>query len=154
MDRSKESVSDPIGFRAPNAKVEETAPRKSNIEDLKMKRANEAANRPFQALFMTMLMLFMSGGGLNIFSIMITCGAMWTPINNLINTNATFAPFKIKGKSLAGPKLKYVGINFIGLLMGVYKFSYMGLIPVSAEDWIGLIDYAHPTEMVVGFVTS
>ena len=58
MDRSKESVSDPIGFRAPNAKVEETAPRKSNIEDLKMKRANEAANRPFQALFMTMLMLF------------------------------------------------------------------------------------------------
>jgi hypothetical protein len=99
---------------------------------------------------MTFLMLFMSGGGLNIFTIMITCGAMWTPIGNLLAMQGAFAPCEMKGVSLAGPKLKYIAINCVGLAAGIYKFSYMGLLPVAAEDWIALIEYAHPVELAVG----
>jgi hypothetical protein len=47
MDRSKETCPDPIGYRAQASKVEEKVPRKANIEQLKQKRANEVANRPF-----------------------------------------------------------------------------------------------------------
>jgi hypothetical protein len=56
----------------------------------------------------------------------------------------------MKGVSLATQKLKYVAINCVGLAAGLYKFSYMGLIPVAAEDWIGLIEYAHPIEVSAG----
>eukprot|EP00948_MAST-09A_sp_MAST-9A-sp1_P001326 g1326.t1 len=38
------------------------------------------------------------------------------------------------------PKLTYLGINILFLCIGLYKLSLLGLIPLTAADWVKLID--------------
>ena len=89
-------------------------------------------------------MLFFSGSSLNIFSIIITAMAMWTPIKNIISINQAFAPYETKGVSLIGAKMKYFTLNMGFCLAGMYKVYYMGIIPFSAEDWISLVPNRPP----------
>lgn len=151
LDRSRESCPDPLGYRIAAGENEETKKREKNLKEMKLAKAWEMSNRPFQSLISTVLMLYMSGSGLNIFSIIIVSMAMWTPIKATLTVNSTFAPYESEGISLLMPKLKYLGVYFIALLAGLYKFSDMGLIPTNAEDWIGLVPISHPIEVTSGF---
>ena len=51
-----------------------------------------------RSLFMTGFMLWMSGAGVHIFSIMITGMALLNPLKAIFNTNKTFEQFNIPGK--------------------------------------------------------
>jgi ER membrane protein complex subunit 4 len=151
LDRSKENLIDPIGFRTVSADNEESKKREKNLKEMKQSKAWEASNRPIQSMFSTFLMLFMSGSGLNFISIIITCMAMWTPIKAFITVNSVFAQFEGEGVSLILPKLKYLALNVIVMIAGVYKLSVMGLLPFNAEDWISLVPISHPVEISDGF---
>jgi Protein of unknown function (DUF1077). len=118
---------------------------------MKQAKAWEASNRPLHSMISTFLMLFMSGSGLNIFSIIITCMAMWNPIKAFVTTGSVFAPYEGEGVSLLMPKFKYLALNTVVMMAGLYKFSIMGLLPVNAEDWISLVPISHPIEISTGF---
>ena len=151
LDRSRENCSDPIGYRVTAVDSEEPRKREKNLKEMKLAKAWEASNKPLQSMISTFLMLFMSGSGLNIISIIITCMAMWTPIKAFLSLNSAFSQYEGEGISLFMPKIKYLALNMILMLAGLYKFSIMGLIPVNAEDWISLVPISHPIEVSTGF---
>ena len=50
-----------------------------------------------------------------------------------------FKPYEHKDVNLMLPKLCYAGLNAGLFGMAVYKFSVMGVIPVTPHDWQGII---------------
>lgn len=154
LDRSRENCPEPLGFRITGSENEETKKREKTMKEMKLAKAWEVSNRPFQSLISTVLMLYMSGSTLNIFSIIFVGMAMWSPIKATLTVNSAFAPYEGEGISLFLPKLKYLAIYFLALFAGLYKFSDMGLIPTNAEDWIGLIPVANPVEVSSGVYYS
>ena len=146
LDASKVQVCDPLGYRCTATDPEETRKQQRDLKNLRAKKAADVAKGSAGGMFQTFLMLFMSGSSLNIFSIIITGMAMWNPIKALLSFNSAFAPYESDGVSLLGPKAMYLGLNFVILLAGLYKFSIMGLVPVLAEDWISLVPIMSPLE--------
>merc|ERR1740117_518534 len=114
---------------------------------LKQKRAMEIAYAPGKNLFMTGFMLWMSGAGVHIFSIMMTAMAMFQPIRGMMSVNMTFKGVEGKGVDLMIPKLTFVAMNCLGLGLGLWKCSMMGLLPVHAADWTHYIPMREDVEM-------
>ena len=103
---------------------------------------------PGKQLFQMGLMLWMSGSGIHIFSIMMTFMAMMSPVKGIMNMQATFKPFEGMEKvDLAMPKVIFVALNLVGLSMGMYKLAGMGLLPLTAADWYQLVETRLPVEL-------
>lgn len=91
-------------------------------------------------------MLWMSGTSVNIFSMLITAMAFWTPLSAMFRVNSHFAPLASGASSaspedspdapvsLLGPKLLYCLLNLAILAVALYKSHTMGLLPTPA-DW-------------------
>jgi hypothetical protein len=95
------------------------------------------AKAPAGSLFMTGFMLWMSGAGVHIFSIMITGMALLNPLKAIAGTNETFKRFNVPGVriNLTPMKAAYVGIQLVALSMGIWKINKMGLLPLTSADW-------------------
>lgn len=76
LDRSKEHIIEPFGYKTQVQEGEESKKRQKDIKALKQQKASEMANKPFMGMFSTFLMLYMSGSALNIIPIILTCMAM------------------------------------------------------------------------------
>eukprot|EP00924_Labyrinthula_sp_SR-Ha-C_P016666 augustus_masked-scaffold_6-processed-gene-11.8-mRNA-1 protein AED:0.04 eAED:0.04 QI:0/0.25/0.2/0.4/0.75/0.6/5/1637/199 len=105
---------------------------------------NSLSYSPGRQLFMTAFMLWMSGSTLNIFSIMMTGMALWSPVKSLLSTSSSFAKFSSDDVGLADSEILqakaiFIGLNLVGLAMGAYKLSSMGLLPVHSSDWMHLL---------------
>ena len=108
---------------------------------LVQKRVQDISYSPGKQLFQMGLMLWMSGSGIHIFSIMMTFMAMMSPVRGIMNMQATFKQFEGMEKvDLAMPKIIFVGLNLVGLSMGMYKLAVMGLLPLTAADWYQLVE--------------
>ncbi|RKP25510.1 hypothetical protein SYNPS1DRAFT_15547, partial [Syncephalis pseudoplumigaleata] len=107
-------------------------------------RAWDAALTPAKSLPMNAFMLWMSGNGVQIFSIMITAMLFFQPVKAMMNLNAAFERFEIKGNrasnELALPKLVFLLMNLLTILLGVYKLSAMGLLPTATSDWLAFME--------------
>jgi len=109
---------------------------------LKGKRAWDLAISPAKSLPMNAFMLYMSGGGVQIFSIGILAMLLVNPIKAVSTMELVFAPFKPspsdekKGDSLLLHKLVYIGFNVLTAALGLYKCSTMGLLPAGSADWL------------------
>ena len=90
---------------------------------------------PAKNLFMTGFMLWMSGAGAHIFSIMITGMALLNPIKAIFSTNTTFQRFNIPGINLTAQKLTFIAVQLVGLSLGIWKLNKMGLLPLTSADW-------------------
>jgi ER membrane protein complex subunit 4 len=96
----------------------------------------------------------MSGSSIQIFSLMMTGMALWTPLNAIASVNTTFARYDTpsstssRGSSTVGPsasdeqkvdlkipKLIFLSLQFLALAIGLYKCSTMGLLPLTSADW-------------------
>ena len=93
-----------------------------------------------------MLMFWFSGSQISIFSIMITMQLIMGPIKAIASVNQGFVQFEHKDFSLLLPKLMFVGINLFLLGIALYKFSVMGVIPVTPLDWAGIISKRTPQQ--------
>jgi hypothetical protein len=103
-------------------------------------QAQQAAMAPGTGLLQTAFMLWMCGSAIGIFSIMMTANALMGPIKALLSVNQYFSKFeKEEGMDLTNPKLMYIGIQIVGLAMGLYKCSTLGLLPLTSADWTSLI---------------
>ena len=85
---------------------------------------------------MTGFMLWMTGSGVHLFSIMIVGMSLFNPIKAIMAVNTTFKRFELPGVNLAGAKLKFIAIQIVALGMGIWKLNKMGLLPVTSADWM------------------
>ncbi|KAG5339712.1 hypothetical protein C0989_003962 [Termitomyces sp. Mn162] len=137
----------PPGFSKSNASSSK-APMKGSgstatYDELKVKRAWDAALAPVKALPMQAFMLYMSGGGVQIFSMGIVFMLLLTPFKNLVGMNesfAQFAPTNSKNpKALTAvplQKLVFIACNLLTLGVGLWKCKSMGLLPTGSGDWL------------------
>ncbi|KAI6125298.1 hypothetical protein EV401DRAFT_1855960, partial [Pisolithus croceorrhizus] len=109
---------------------------------LKEKRAWDLAISPAKSLPMQAFMLYMSGGGVQIFSMGIVFMLLLTPFKNVAGMNAAFAPFapassnSTSWNTLPLQKLVYVACNLLTLSVGLWKCRSMGLLPTGTGDWL------------------
>jgi len=109
---------------------------------LKQKRAWDLSISPAKSLPMQAFMLYMSGGGVQIFSMGIVFMLMFSPFKNVAAINTAFAPFAPSSSSsksfstLFLPKVVYILANMLTLALGLYKCNSMGLLPMGTGDWL------------------
>ncbi|TFL01028.1 DUF1077-domain-containing protein [Pterulicium gracile] len=112
-------------------------------DQLKEKRAWDFAAAPVKSLPMQGFMLYMSGGGVQIFSMGIVFMLLLTPFKNIFAINQAFQPFApTKAASptsfsvLTLQKLAYIAANLLTLAVGLWKCRSMGLLPLGTGDWL------------------
>ena len=94
---------------------------------------------------MTGFMLWMSGSGVHIFSIMITFYAVYNPVVSAVTVNKQFSRFEdakmgsLEKASLLTSKATFVGMNLLAMSAALYKMSTMGLLPNTPSDWISFL---------------
>ncbi|KAL0947579.1 hypothetical protein HGRIS_013668 [Hohenbuehelia grisea] len=128
----------------PIAKSSSSGSVSDSYNKLKEKRAWELATAPAKSLPMQAFMLYMSGGGVQIFSMGIVFMLLLTPFKNFAGMNDAFAPFApsavpSKAKSwttLPAQKLAYIFCNALTLAVGLWKCRSMGLLPTGTGDWL------------------
>jgi hypothetical protein len=101
----------------------------------KQGKAWELARSPATQLPMMMFMMWMSGNGVQVFSIMITFTSILNPVKAIMASGATFARFADTGVDTQLPRLAFVALNCVGLLFALNKLDKMGLLPTHASDW-------------------
>lgn len=101
------------------------------METLKLKKAWEIALAPVKSLPMTVIMMYMSGNSLQIFSIMMVFMAFKNPIAGLLATNQAFERFQSESNAaqILQTKLVYVAMQLVALGVGIWKINSMGLLP-------------------------
>ena len=108
---------------------------------------------PAKNFMMTGLMLWMSGSGVHIFSIMITFYAVYNPAKSACTVNTAFARFaqpNMSGPeraSLIQSKCIFVFMNGLAMSGALYKMSLMGLLPTTPSDWVSYL--AVPTNLQI-----
>lgn len=121
------------------------AARKVDQTQLKLKKAKELAWSPAKSFMMTGLMLWMSGSGVHIFSIMITFYAVYNPIKSALTVNTAFKAFddpKYSGPEkgvILTSKATFVLCNMLAMSGALYKMSLMGLLPNTPSDWVNFL---------------
>ena len=85
-------------------------------------------------------MLYMSGNGIQIFSILITVMLLFNSIKSIMGTRGVFQRFENEQGSLLFPMLAYIAIQVVNFGLGVYKCSAMGLLPTATSDWLAFLE--------------
>ncbi|KAG2047550.1 DUF1077-domain-containing protein [Suillus hirtellus] len=159
IDHSKwRNLPPPPGFSsfAPSSRAPAKAPTaatSSSYASLKDKRAWDLAISPAKSLPMQAFMLYMSGGGVQIFSMGIVFMLLLSPFKNIAGMNAAFAPFAptpASAKSLKVlplQKIAYIACNLLTLAVGLWKCRSMGLIPTGTGDWLAFESRAMAPEL-------
>jgi len=125
----------------------------ASYDDLKAKRAWDVALAPLKSLPMQAFMLYMSGGGVQVFSIGIEFVLLLSPFRNLAGINeafAQYAPSSSDPKSITSlplQKLVYILCNLLTLAVGLWKCRSMGLLPIGTGDWLAFESRNLPTEL-------
>jgi hypothetical protein len=131
-----------------------------SYDKIKERKAWDFALSPAKSLPMQAFMLYMSGGGVQIFSIGIVFMLLLTPVKNLTTMNSgktallhvplrnalkresafsPFAPAKSDSaafSTLLAQKLLYFLCNLLTLGVGLWKCRSMGLLPTGTGDWL------------------
>ncbi|CAO3688206.1 unnamed protein product [Rhizopus stolonifer] len=110
----------------------------------RMKRAWDVALAPAKSVPMSLFMMYMSGNSLQIFSVMITATMLFLqPIKAIMSAQETFSRFESTDSKqkidLTLPKLSFIGLQVIVILLGIYRVNSMGLLPNTTSDWLTFI---------------
>jgi len=117
---------------------------------LKQKMVDDLAKSPGMNIFMNAFMMYMTGGGMNIFSLFFIAMSLKTPISSIIGMNQQFLPFA--GEiDLFVPKLKFLVLNLVSLSVSLWKLWSIGLLPVSPAEWSHLISYE---KIPIGYISG
>ncbi|KAL5533511.1 hypothetical protein ACEPAF_5287 [Sanghuangporus sanghuang] len=149
----------PPGFASAPSSHSSKTPGKAAVQAeatfaaLKEKRAWDLAISPAKQLPMQAFMLYMSGGGVQIFSMGIVFMLLFSPFKNLANINSVFAQFAPSTSNahalstLPLQKLVYLACNALTLALGLWKCKSMGLLPTGTGDWLAFETRGPPPEI-------
>ncbi|KAI8342642.1 hypothetical protein BC941DRAFT_389691 [Chlamydoabsidia padenii] len=147
----------PVGFEQSalqyrnGTKSARPATQDHNDVELKIKRAWDVAMGPAKTIPMNAIMIYMSGNGVQIFSVMITVMLFITPIKAIMSLGQTFERFETKGSKQPGAdllvsKLTFIGLNLLTICLGIYKIDAMGLLPTTSSDWLAFLPHKQVLE--------
>jgi hypothetical protein len=137
------SIANPPGFVIVHGQVQkkkgkEDVPNREQQDDLKVKKAWEIALGPAKSIPMNAIMMYMSGSGLHIFSLMMTGMLFLNPIKALLTLNQPFVALESPSTQsrLLQAKAVFVLMQLAVMALGVYKVWIMGLLPTSGSDFL------------------
>ncbi|KAH8100249.1 DUF1077-domain-containing protein [Cristinia sonorae] len=170
VDYSKwKNLPPPPGFSQSSSSSSKTSSKavaaaSASYASLKESRAWDFAISPAKSLPMQAFMLYMSGGGVQIFSMGIVFMLLLSPFKNLAAINTAFAPFAPtpapgdKSSSTTSPnsltalplqKFVYLICNLLTLALGLWKCKSMGLLPMGTGDWLAFETRGPPAEVLL-----
>ncbi|KAG0239140.1 hypothetical protein BGW41_007911 [Actinomortierella wolfii] len=114
----------------------------------------DVALAPGKQLPMQAFMLWMSGNSVQIFSVAITAMLMFSPIRAILNMSQVFERYEtysavkqpITESKLFLPKVTFLAMQLLSILLGMWKLNSMGLLPTSHSDWLAFLDPKTPLE--------
>ncbi|EPQ28941.1 uncharacterized protein PFL1_03741 [Pseudozyma flocculosa PF-1] len=147
-------AADPPGFIDPDAvqkrqskaKASDAVADRADPSALKMAKAWELAYSPAKSLPMNAIMLYMSGGGVQIFSMMAVGMLITGPIKGVSGMNTAFARYASPSHSLLLPKAVFILCQLAAVALGLYKCWSMGLLPTESSDWLAWREPREPLE--------
>ncbi|GAA6061728.1 hypothetical protein JCM10212_000461 [Sporobolomyces blumeae] len=162
---SLEDVRDPPGFvPALSAKGSTTAATAqipaANLDSLRAQKAWEVALAPAKSVPMQAFMMYMSGGGIQVFSVMSVWFLLKQAVGGMLGVEKVFAPYTAASKSKTSPtsdaprsfleqKLVYLLCQVGLLLVGLWKLNSMGLLPTRESDWMAFRTYPDYTRVPI-----
>ncbi|CAG8450235.1 2331_t:CDS:2 [Ambispora leptoticha] len=131
-NRGQLTIADPPGYAASS----------NSSTTRNSAKAWDAALSPGKNIPMNAFMLWMSGNGVQIFSVMITGMLFFQPIKALLAIDSTFERYESsKNQSqLLLPKITFVLLQLLTMALGLYKCSAMGLLPTATSDWLAFME--------------
>mmetsp|Transcript_21303 Transcript_21303/g.24495 ORF Transcript_21303/g.24495 Transcript_21303/m.24495 type:complete len:166 (-) Transcript_21303:36-533(-) len=147
------NLHDPFGYKAPTENIEIRVQTKQGLTQKEIDVLNSkswtVAKSPFQSIFMTLFMFWMTGNSISIWTLMITISFLISPFKQIFSVNQAFIAFE--GKiPLFLQKVCFASLHLFILGVAVYKFSAMGIIPDKAIDWMALIEQTKPRNLAYG----
>ncbi|KDE05221.1 hypothetical protein MVLG_04358 [Microbotryum lychnidis-dioicae p1A1 Lamole] len=147
------STLDPPGHVVPSS-LESSAHsaliKTSDLSGLRQQKAWEIALAPAKNVPMQAFMMYMTGGGVQIFSVMSVWFLLKGAVQGIFSVQQVFAPFASKptttgtstsaAPSLLNQKAVFI-LCQIGLLgVGLWKCNSMGLLPTHQSDWLAFTE--------------
>ena len=153
-DPSCKDLPKPPGYSEYSREEQEEVRQRKKMDQvqLKLKKAKEMGWSPAKSFMMTGFMLWMSGNGVHIFSIMITFYAIYNPIKSAFGVATQFKRFEDPQMkdgdktTLLLAKATFVGMNFLAMCGALYKMSMMGLLPTTPSDWVSFLAVPKPVQ--------
>jgi len=139
----------------PTQQLSGTAPdfaRRRDPEQLQRRRQAlwAQATAPAKNVALAAFMLYMMGNSLQIFSIIMTLGALAAPLAAIWGSGAAF-PRDPDGKvSPVLPRLLYCLVHGGQLALVLHKLSAMGLLPTEPSDWLSWAPAPAPAHVAGG----
>mmetsp|Transcript_16863 Transcript_16863/g.16523 ORF Transcript_16863/g.16523 Transcript_16863/m.16523 type:complete len:119 (+) Transcript_16863:7-363(+) len=103
FDLSKQRVENlhpPLGFKANVGDVSLKVDRRQGLTSKELEvlttKSWQVAKSPFQSIFMTLFMFWMSGSSVSIWTLMITISFLFSPVSQLFNVSTVFEPYEGK----------------------------------------------------------
>lgn len=143
-DNKWRSIAHPPGFTHSSSQGSGRSPKEiaASYAALKQKRAWDLAIGPAKSLPMQAFMLYMSGSGVQVFSLGIVFMLLFNPFKSIASINSAFAPFADEKSNPHGlftlfpQKIVYIICNFMLVGLGLWKCRGMGLLPTGTADWL------------------
>ncbi|GAA6039248.1 hypothetical protein JCM8097_003226 [Rhodosporidiobolus ruineniae] len=126
-----------------------------DLDSLRAQKAWELALAPAKNVPMQAFMMYMSGSGIQIFSVMSVWFLLKQAVGGIMGVEKAFQPFTVASKtktpasdappaSFLQQKAVYVLCQFGLLAVGLWKINSMGLLPKSEADFAPFRSYPIP----------
>merc|ERR1711970_404665 len=126
------------GLKEDHAEGDHASRSSVDKDALMAKKAWESAQSQMKQVGMYAFMMYMSGGSVHIFSIMMTFNGLYQPLMAILNSGKAFEKFRgAEGRvSTLGPQALFCLIQCGGLSFALYKLANIGLLPTHISDWV------------------
>lgn len=135
---------------AQQEKNKEVASKPVDATSIQVSKAWEAAMAPAKSIPMNLMMLYMSGNSVQIFSMMVVYMTVVNPLKAITTVNAVFAPYHNPKHSVLPQMLVFILCQLACTAVGLYKCWSMGLLPTEASDWLAWYKGPQPLEYTLG----
>ncbi|XP_003740438.1 ER membrane protein complex subunit 4 [Galendromus occidentalis] len=142
-ERCGEVLAVPPGLY-PNTAFNTVQVSRENDTKLIVKRSWDIALAPTKQIPMNLFIMYMAGGSISLFPLMMIGVLFLRVVKALFSINATFA--LISGSHSIPQKIVFLLGNLATLGLVVYKCSSMGLLPTYASDWLDFVEPAQRVE--------
>ncbi|WFD23200.1 hypothetical protein MEQU1_001888 [Malassezia equina] len=136
------------GLKTPAKQDKSKAVKERSVSttEIQVTKAWEAAYAPAKTIPMNLMMMWMSGNSVQIFSMMVVAMMIMNPLKGIMSMHGVFAPFRSPNHSLLPQMTAFVLCHLACMALGLYKCWSMGLLPTESSDWLAWYQpiRAHP----------
>lgn len=136
LQRQRASTASTSGRAGKAAQQQEES---KELFDRRTAALQNLAYSPIKQVLMTSFMMYMAGSNLHFFSILTVINGMYSPVNAILKSGASFRSIPGSKVDVLMPRILFCGIHLLGFLFALYRVNLMGLLPTHVSDWLSLI---------------